>query len=98
MQQFAIAVGNGVVGGGHARVECHVERCYDDDQMALSLPLTTPADVPPREEESAGLLVSLVSLQNGNIRGIIRKPPRSLTQNKQFDWSSFIGKQSDWTD
>ena len=42
-----------------------------------------------REKESAGLLVSLVSLQNGN---------RGLTQNKQFDWSSFIGKQSDLAD
>ena len=53
VQQFAIVgncgvggVGVVIVGGGHARVECHVERCcYDDDQMALSLPLTTPADV-----------------------------------------------------
>ena len=31
-----------------------------------------------QREESAGLLVSLVSLQNGNIRGIIRQPPRYL--------------------
>ena len=34
-----------------------------------------------QREESAGLLVSLVSLQNGNIRGIIRQPPTYLTQN-----------------
>ena len=38
-QQFAVVVGNGGVGGGHARVECHVERASeercDDDQMAL---------------------------------------------------------------
>ena len=32
-----------------------------------------------REKESVGLLVSLVSLQNRDIRGIIRQPPRSLT-------------------
>ena len=31
-----------------------------------------------QREESVGLLVSLVSLQNGNIRGIIRQPPRYL--------------------
>ena len=36
--------------------------------------------------------MSLVSLQNRNSRGIIRQPPQSQTQNKQFDWSSFIGK------
>ena len=36
-----------------------------------------------REKESAGLLVSLVGFQNGNIRGIIRQPPevRHKTSN-----------------
>ena len=29
--------------------------------------------------------------------GIIRQPPSYLTQNKLYDWSSFIGKQSDWS-
>ena len=33
----------------------------------------------PREKESAGLLVSV---QNGNIRGIIRQPPSCLTQKQ----------------
>ena len=65
----------------------------------LSLPNQNQLSwVMTREKESAGLLVSLVSLQKGNIRGIIGQPHRSQTHNNQFDWSSFIGKQSDWSD